>query len=222
MIHPKWCVIYNITNQKKLICHLKSVSHTQYWWDLMDLWVYSKFLFIIAKLKSSLNTIPVITFIAIISSLCRYIPTSGRKCFQFLNFSFFSKILARSPWELQHQTSRCIFIYAIILIPMGTYKECVCFLLCARCWLKSAVGWSHTGHLYKDLTKTGNHTWKVSGNLFGRKSLTKVICQLERYMCKCFINAYKPFSSQKALLSLSACLWSMLLLWEILKCLYFK
>lgn len=163
-------------------------------------------------MKSSLNTI--ITFI--ISSLCRYIPTSGRKCFQFLKFSLqgllghvFSKILARSPWELQHQTSRCIFVYAIILIPLGTYKECFCFLLCARCFLKSTVGWSHAGHLYKDLTKTENHTWKVSGNLFGRKSLTKVICQLERYMCKCF-NAYKHFSSQKALLSLlvyGPCYW---------------
>lgn len=113
------CLIYNVTNQKKLICHLKSVSYTQYWWDLMDLWVYSKYIIILAlqnSVKSSLNII--ITFIAIISSLCRYIPTSGRKCFQFLKFSLqgllghvFSKILARSPWELQHQTSIKMHFY---------------------------------------------------------------------------------------------------------------
>ena len=120
------CLIYNVTIPKKLICHLKSVSHTQYWWDPMDLWVYSKYIISIAKFSEILYIL--ITFIAIFSSLCRYIPTSGRKCFQFLKFSLqgllawrvFSKVLARSPWELQHQTSRCIFIYAIILIPMGT------------------------------------------------------------------------------------------------------
>lgn len=79
---------------KKLICHLKSVSHTQYWWDLMDLWVYTctvSILISIAKLKSSFKTI--ITFIAIMQLFVQVHFNKWQKVFP-VPISFF----CRTSW----------------------------------------------------------------------------------------------------------------------------